>query len=246
MLSIARARVVPFWLALAAAGSVSAQPCRPHRPCEGVTCGGRGECVTEQQDELCFCEEGFEAVGRTCVQAPPAAWPDRSPAAGARIVALASAERGRDLASVGVTRARYPGPLSLDVRPGGLWCSDFVSWVYRAAGVPFTGGSEGGWLLPTNLAIRRWFERRGWWVSKEGPGWSRFEPRPGDYVRLRTRTWGHSAIVRAVEGDTLHVIEGNAGGRVRLTSYPHYRTHDRIDGFGLPTTPGDRIDAVSR
>ncbi len=126
------------------------------------------------------------------------------------------------------------------MRPGGLWCSDFVSWVYRAAGVPFSGGYEGGWLLTNNLAIRHWFERRGWWVQKHGPEWASFQPRPGDYVRIRTRRWGHSAIVRFVEGDTLHVIEGNAGGRVRLTRYARFREHERIDGFGLVTMPETR------
>lgn len=233
---ITRARVVTIGLCLAVASPAAAQ----RRPCDGVTCSGRGECVPEGQQAFCFCEEGFEAVALTCVQAPVAAWPSRSSQVGQRIVAVALAEDGRELASVGVARGRYPGPLSTYVRSSDLWCSDFVSWVYRAADVPFTGGYEGGWMLTNNVAIRRWFARRGWWVEKNGREWARFQPRPGDYVRIRTRTWGHSAIVSHVEGDTLHVIEGNAGGRVRRTRYSRFREHERIDGFGLATMPEAR------
>lgn len=221
---------------LLVAGSASAQ----QRPCDGATCGGHGACVSELQQAYCFCDEGFAARDLTCVPAPENAGPLRSSAAGARAVQIALVEVDRDLAHIGATRSEYPGALSEYVPPDGLWCSDFVSWVYRAAGVPFTGGYQGGWLLTNNATIRRWFERRGAWVQKHGPEWRTFQPRPGDYVRIRTRTWGHSAIVRHVEGDTLHLIEGNAGGRVRLTRYPAFRDHDRIDGFGLVTMPDAR------
>lgn len=208
-------------------------------PCAGVSCGAHGVCVPESETPYCFCDEGWAALGQRCVRAPRPTGP-RPPAAvsepGARAVAIALAEDGRDLASVGREREAsglQPGALARYVTRDGLWCSDFVSWVYRAAGVPFTGGYEGGWLLTNNAAIRRWFERRGAWLDRTHPGYRSFTPQPGDYVRVSTPTWGHSAIVRAVEGDTLHAIEGNARGRVHLVRYRRFRDHERIEGFGL-------------
>jgi len=64
-------------------------------------------------------------------------------------------------------------------------------------------------------------------------GYGSFTPSPGDYVRISTPTWGHSAIVRSVQGTTLHLVEGNARGHVRLIRYERWREHARIEGFGL-------------
>ena len=212
---------------VAAALPAAAQPA-----CQGIRCSGHGECLEEDGTPLCFCDEGYSADGVRCLRAPALRPP--APGAAERAAQLAAAEDGHDLSAVGagLGPAGTPGPLALFVRPGGLWCSDFVSWAYRAAGASFTGGYQGGWLLPTNLAIRRWFVRRDAFVDRDSAEWESFEPRPGDYVRIHTSTWGHSAIVRAVEGRTLHLVEGNAGGHVRLTVYTRFKDHERIDGFG--------------
>jgi hypothetical protein len=224
-------------LALAITSTAAAQP---RGICAGQRCSGHGECVEEVDEAYCFCDEGYEAVAMRCVPSPrPAAIPVRTTSTGSRIVGIAIAERGRELSGVG-RGSTEPGPLGQFIRPSSIWCSDFVSWVYRAAGVPFTGGYQGGWLLTNNVAIRRWFVRRDAWISRRSPDWRTFQPRPGDYVRIHTRTWGHSAIVRYVDGDTLHTIEGNAGGRVITTTYPRFRDYERIDGFGLTTLPEAR------
>ncbi len=179
------------------------------------------------------------AVALTCVPVPFEA--PRRTASGASIVRIARAEVGHDLRSVGAeAEMSYPGPLRSFVPDDALWCSDFVSWVYRAAGVPLSGGYEGGWLVTNNNSVRGWFEDRGLWVDHNAPAFRTFDPLPGDYVRVRTATWGHSAIVERVEGDTLHLIEGNAGGRVRAVAYRHFRTHPKIDGFGVVTYPSIR------
>ncbi len=222
---------------LAVALPAEAQP----RPCAGVTCGGHGECFEEADDAYCLCDEGFEAEGRLCMRATSQPPRFRAPTMGTRAVAVAQGELGHRLVEIGAQRASYPGALSRHVPPSALWCSDFVSWVYRAAGVPFTGGYEGGWLLPTNASIRRWFVQRRAWIDRGSPAWSSFVPRPGDYVRIHTRTWGHSAIVSHVEGTTLHAIEGNAGGRVERVRYRHFRVHERVDGFGVLTAVEARL-----
>lgn len=211
--------------------------------CAGVTCSGHGACMEEQAVPYCFCEEGFAAEGLACVEVGPAHDVDTEPL-GMRIVGAALAEEGRDLSGVGRRRIGGPGPLATFLAPGELWCSDFVSWVYRVAGVPFTGGYHGGWHLTNNQMIRAWYVRRGMFVEKDSREWNGLMPRPGDYVRIHTRTWGHSAIVRYATETTLYTVEGNAGGRVITTHYPRWREHERIDGIGLTTSGAARMNAL--
>ncbi len=251
--------LVPLVLAMVA-GDARAQnaPVRPATaarpdPCLGATCGGHGQCMREVDEGFCFCEEGYAADGLTCRAVPRARDPlNGAPASiGMSVVQLAVAEDGRDLAHVGLHRTLPPGPLIRYVRLDALWCSDFVSWVYRAAGLPFTGGYEGGWMLRNNAAIRAWFERRGAWIGRDRPpagtpAYGAFQPRAGDYVRISTSTWNHSAIVRYAEGSTLYLVEGNAGGHVRLTRYPRWRNDTRLEGFGLATIARLRMEALSR
>ncbi|HJK95391.1 MAG TPA: CHAP domain-containing protein [Polyangiaceae bacterium LLY-WYZ-15_(1-7)] len=199
-------------------------------PCRGVDCGA-GRCMVEDARPFCFCDEGHHAEDLRCLALRHRPW--RRQRAGAEVVRLARAEVGRSLEAVGGEREAYPGPLAPYVPGGDLWCSDFVSWIYRAAGAPLSGGYEGGWLVPSNQALRRWFVRRGLWVDRRDPGFADFTPRPGDYVRIVGNRWGHSALVERVEGDTLFLVEGNSGRRVRSTRTRHFRTRRRIDGFGI-------------
>lgn len=234
------------WLGvvLAVAGGFSAPALAQPDPCAGVTCSERGECMLEDGDPFCLCQDGYAAEGLRCVPADAPA-PDeralRSSSIGARIVMIASAEGGRRMHAVGRDLAEYPGPLAQYVKPGGLWCTDFVAWVYRAAGAPFTGGYQGGWHLTNNFAVRRWFARSGRWVANGSPEWARFTPRPGDYLRFHTDRYGHSGIVRYVAGSTLYTIEGNSRGEVRLRRYWQYHLNQRIDGFGIVTSPEARV-----
>ena len=225
---------------LFAAAPASAQP----SPCSGVQCSGHGTCLEERQDPFCLCDDGYAADGLRC-EAHPDPEPDagalRSSSIGARIVRIASAEAGRRAPEVGRDLDEYPRTMQQYLKPGELWCTDFVAWVYRAAGVPFTGGYQGGWHLTNNYAVRAWFERHDRWVANGSPAWDTFQPRPGDYLRFHTSRFGHSAIVRYVAGDALYTVEGNArGGVVRLQRYPHYKQNRRIDGFGLVTQADPR------
>ncbi|MGB3946304.1 MAG: phage tail tip lysozyme, partial [Candidatus Saccharimonadales bacterium] len=82
------------------------------------------------------------------------------------------------------------------------WCADFVSWVYKQAGTPFTGGASGGWRIPSVSSVQKWFEENGVWVMN-GKG---VIPKPGD---VYTMGISHSGIVEKVEGDTVYTISGN-------------------------------------
>ncbi len=212
-------------------------------PCRGVVCSGHGECIAERFVPTCLCEEGYAADGIRCIRSAPSTRVRSEALAGPRIVHFAVSEGGRSVQEVGLGAGE---PLSRYLAPHELWCSDFVSWVYHAAGVPFTGGYEGGWLLKNNVAIERWYMRNQRWVARTSDEWSGFTPQPGDYLRFRTSRYGHSGIVRFVAGETLYTVEGNVGGRVRLREYPRFRQHLRIEGFGLTTQSQPRLRELAR
>lgn len=236
-------RLAPTLLVLIA-GALAGAPARGQEPCDRLDCAGHGECMMEGPVPFCFCEDGYMAEELACVPAtdpPPSEEVLRSPRTGARIVRIAAAEDRRPMGAVGRHLAGEPGPLRRYVTPRELWCTDFVSWVYRVAGVPFTGGADGGWHLSNNHAVRAWFRRGARWIANRTPEWERFAPEPGDYVRFHTRSYGHSGIVERVRGDALHTIEGNPMGQVERRRYPAYRGNPRIDGFGIVTRPAERI-----
>ncbi len=218
--------------------------------CRDQWCSGHGVCMTEREEPFCLCEDAYAADGLSCVRAEMPSDLEvrrRSPTAGGRIVYVAAAEAERGPAFVGASLTSDPGPLSRYLRPHEMWCSDFVSWVYRVAGVPFTGGYDGGWRLTNNFAIRRWFQRRGLWIDRSSAAWRSFTPAAGDYIRMHTASGnGHSAIVRYAVGDTLYTVEGNVGNRVRLRRYVRFRDQPRIDGFGFVTMPEARRALLER
>lgn len=170
------------------------------------------------------------------------------------VVALAMAEMRRCPAEVGCDRGEYPGALKDYLRRTGrgtcdyeAWCSEFVSWVYKAAGLPFTGGHEGGWMFTYSMAIKRWFGHNERFVSRTDPDYQTFTPAPGDYIRYRNDWGGHSGIVRKVEGTTLYTIEGNIGNRVVLRTIRNYKNRSDIDGFGMRSgARGTKVVVVER
>lgn len=90
------------------------------------------------------------------------------------------------------------------------WCADFVSWVFKQAGTPFTGGQSGGWRIAGVSSVRAWFEKNGTY-TKNGPG---VIPNPGD--TYMTDGESHIGIVEKVENGTVYTISGN-------TSTENYR-----------------------
>jgi hypothetical protein len=211
--------------------------------CTNVTCSGHGRCFEEREIASCLCEVGYVAVGTACTEGgdeDAVMRARRDPGAGYRVRDIATNEVGRRIHQVGAGFDRPPHELSQYLMPNEWWCGDFVSWVYAAAGVPFTGGSAGGWLIPNNIAIAHWFDARDLWIDREDPRWGSHLPRPGDFVRIHTDLGGHAAIVHHVEGDTLYAVEGNVWGHVELERYYHFRTNRLIHGFGvfaLPNAP---------
>jgi hypothetical protein len=106
------------------------------------------------------------------------------------------------------------------------WCADFVSWVLRAAGRPFTGGASGGWRLAWTPDVRAWFAARGRYRTRDVA-----HPQPGDVIWFRR---GHVGIVVRADQRRVEAVEGNAGDAVRLRVYDDWRANPEIDGFGRP------------
>ena len=154
---------------------------------------------------------------------------------GAAIVAIAISQLGHSDHDPGCP------PVGCYGGRGKNWCSEFVSWAYRGAGVPFSGGkSADPWLLNDTGKLIRWFKSNGTWVDRQSPKWKTFEPKPGDYVfigRARKRGRGltsraHSGIVESIDSDgTLHTIEGNNHRRpVMRLEYPNFRMNSQVNG----------------
>ena len=93
------------------------------------------------------------------------------------------------------------------------WCADFVSWVLKEAGSPYTGGTSGGWRQPGVSGSRAWFEKNGEFHLKAG-----YTPKPGD-IQINQEgdpTYpDHVAIVVAVNGNMATIIGGNDGSNLK-------------------------------
>lgn len=120
------------------------------------------------------------------------------------------------------------------------WCADFVSWVYKTAGAPFTGGADGGWRLSLASDTTGYFLSR-----KTQPGIGYGTPSGGDTMEAgwvvsfagipsqqNARGIGHVGIVIAVNGDgTFDDIEGNGAGP-GVSENHHLAMNSAIDWGG--------------
>lgn len=113
------------------------------------------------------------------------------------------------------------------------WCADFVSWVYREAGRPFTTGLDGGWRLPGVYGLHQWIVTNGHWFARGAAE----DPRPGDVIVFGGDS--HTGIVERLDDggtpgnpgdDVIHTIEGNTSDRVARREYG--RQDGYVDGWG--------------
>lgn len=113
------------------------------------------------------------------------------------------------------------------------WCADFVSWVYKEAGTPFTDGASGGWRQASVLNLQAWFKSKHTYF-KVGEQ----KPQPGDvafYIGSQTADSGssqHVNIVTKVEGDTMTVIGGNQSDKVTEYTQAIKLGQSSLVGFG--------------
>ena len=197
----------------------------------GVAAGGRGG--TTRFVAVAASLEGIATAGSGAAQEPqqPLLAVGRLPVInGTSIVAVAAQLAAAGIAETPPGSTRGPG---VDVFTDGnaeAWCADFVSWVLRAAGYPFSGGLSAGWRLAWTGAVRSWFVERASYKDR-----LQADPQPGDVIWF---VHGHVGIVEAVHGDALTTIEGNADDAVARRTYEHWRSNMDIGGFGRPEAWG--------
>lgn len=118
------------------------------------------------------------------------------------------------------------------------WCANFVSWVYKEAGVPFSGGWREDWQLPAVLGVQAWFQ-----AGTNGSEYFRVGermPQPGDvafYIGAQTpdrNSARHVNIVISVDGstNTMVTIGGNESNTVRKTTRDIRMGAQSLVGFG--------------
>jgi hypothetical protein len=157
-------------------------------------------------------------------------------AAGASIVAIAAAELGVHEEPDGSNCL----PSVQNKYMGGVcesWCANFVSWVYMAAGVPFTGGYSGGWRINNVIVLLDWFKANANWYPRDPASPA---PQPGDVIIFsysgssvdNSGSLDHTGIIESVNGSDLTVIEGNSSNRVQRVTYSNYATDSVIVGWG--------------
>ncbi len=94
-----------------------------------------------------------------------------------------------------------------------LWCADFVSWIYKQAGYPFSGGQAGGWMLAGVSSIQTLGQQNGkfsWHSAGSG-----YIPKPGDIAIYGNQ---HTNLFISSSGGSSKFIGGDQG---LFTTYGH-------------------------
>lgn len=144
-----------------------------------------------------------------------------------KIIQVAKAEQKKNVQEYDANTLKYTD------RNREAWCADFVSWVYKTAGSPFTGGSSGGWRHASVLELQSWIKKNGTYFDV-GSG----SPQPGDiafYIGSQTPDGGssqHVNLVIAVNGSTMTTIGGNQSNRVTIGDRKIALGVDSLVGFG--------------
>ena len=112
------------------------------------------------------------------------------------------------------------------------WCADFVSWVLKEAGTPFTGGVSGGWRIPGVDSVQAYFQQNNSYNAAR----SGYVPKPGDIVINNEGVEPyprHVNIVVSVEGKKITTIGGNESGQIKKADHNDYDAN-YISGYGTP------------
>jgi cell wall-associated NlpC family hydrolase len=104
-----------------------------------------------------------------------------------------------------------------DGTPSEPWCADFVSYVYKEAGFPFTGGSADGWDQNDANAV----QYMGFTMH---PADGSYQPKPGD-VAFFSYPGGHVEIVVSggskptfVYGDSAQIDPTTNNGQMKANT----------------------------
>lgn len=206
--------------------------------CAGIDCGSFGTCVDVGGDAACYCADGYHAEGLTCVENPPPGPCDEvvcganatcdggvcacvdgfegDPTAGCTAIDPDEVAGRAELVDIAWAELGYCE--GVDDRPymqaqPGLWCYDFVAWVYQQSSYP----------LPSPNSLPRY-------QVGSLPAWWR--PEPGDLIKFTIQHYGMVAEVSA-DGQVITTIEGNVSlcVRSRTTSDSSVEYYGTLDGY---------------
>ncbi|MCW4354278.1 CHAP domain-containing protein [Hoyosella sp. YIM 151337] len=140
----------------------------------------------------------------------------------------------RQTAVIDVLRAEF------DANPPGekysegsdeAWCANFVSWVMREAGMPFTNPNSGSWRIPGVYTLEEYFRAEGRFRASD----SGYAPKPGDVVLYsnRSKFTQHTAIVVRNDDGKLTTVGGNEFFYGTVAARNVNTAHSGIVGYGV-------------
>lgn len=138
-------------------------------------------------------------------------------ASGSDVVAIAKSQIGLSGAE------RYGG------KAGDAWCSYFIRWCAKEAGVPASIIPKKPWCDD----LKEFFEEKHLWHLREG-----YSPQVGDIICF---SWSgqeghvnHVGLVSGVQGGYVHTVEGNSGADRKVHTWKYKLSSDVILGYCNP------------
>lgn len=138
---------------------------------------------------------------------------------------------------------KYNGEMWGNGMQGQPWCSTFVSWCARTAGIPQTQ------IIYTALckAGVAWFQKNNKFrpsPAQQTPGYT---PVPGDIIYFAKNgnisASSHVGIVVGVDNDYVYAVEGNTSDKVAPRKYK--KTCSNIIGYGIWSAAGTSVNHAS-
>ncbi len=108
------------------------------------------------------------------------------------------------------------------------WCADFVSWVMKEAGLPFSNPHSGSWRIPGVYTLQEYFESTNQWHD-----YGDYQPKTGDIVIYKDNSMfsGHTNFVLKNSNGYLTTIGGNEMKKIRIQKFK-FDDSIGIKGFG--------------
>lgn len=105
------------------------------------------------------------------------------------------------------------------------WCADFVSWIYKEAGLQFNNPNSGSWRIPGTITLRDYYESLGRFRAKE-----EYSPKVGDLMFYdNPSAFGQhvNIVVKTNDEGSVTTVGGNEPGGIRVL------THERHNELGF-------------
>lgn len=108
------------------------------------------------------------------------------------------------------------------------WCADFVSFVFKEFGRPFSNPYTGHWRIPGVYTLKEYLQSIDAWHPEP-----EYRPQPGDIVIYDGSLFGtHTNMVVEVDGNYIVTVGGNEDGRIRLDKIDWTDRKYGVLGFG--------------